>query len=85
MKNYIAGTIAALVFTAGGGAWAQEADEEVQTRFYDFSDLLIDGELLRPDGQFMTSRGGAQFQSLVQLRRSFRGEIEDAANEPALR
>jgi hypothetical protein len=77
----IVATIAA--FSISAGAFAQ--DDEVQTRFYDFSDLLIDGELLRPDGQFMTSRGGARFQSLVQLRRSFRGEIDEAAREPALR
>lgn len=74
---------AAVVFFVASDAMAQ--DDEVQTRFYDFSDLLIDGELLRPDGQFMTSRGGARFQSLVQLRRSFRSEIEEAARENTLR
>jgi len=71
-----------LVLTASS-VFAQD-DDEVQTRFYDFNDMLIDGELLQPEGMFATERGRARFDSLLSLRRSFMEEIEDAAHEEAL-
>lgn len=64
---------------------AQDAGEEgPATMFYDFNDMLIDGDLLRPDGMFANERARAQFGSLLSLRRSFMGEIEEAAHEGAL-
>ncbi len=57
---------------------------EPESRFYDFSDMLIDGELLRPDGMMATERGNAVFGSLLNLRRSFMPEIQNAATEGAL-
>lgn len=66
-------------------AHAQDAGEEgPATMFYDFNDMLIDGDLLRPDGMFANERARAQFGSLLSLRRSFIGEIEEAAHEGAL-
>ena len=56
----------------------------MQTRFYDFNDMLIDGEFQRPEGMFATERGQARFDTLLNLRRSFIDEIEEAANEDAL-
>lgn len=68
-------------------SFAQDAADESgepESRFYDFSDMLIDGELLRPDGMMATERGNAVFGSLLNLRRSFMPEIQNAATEGAL-
>ena len=82
-------TIATCLFLAttfvSFAAFAQDAEEEgPATMFYDFNDMLIDGELLRPDGMFANERGRADFGRLLSLRRSFVGEIEEAAHEGAL-
>jgi len=63
---------------------ASAQDEGADTMFYDFNDMLIDGEFQRPQGMFATERGQADFQSLLDLRRSFVDEIEEAAHETAL-
>ena len=72
----------AFVFIASR-AFAQEG-EPVDTAFYDFNDMLIDGDLQRPEGIIATERGAAVFDSLVNMRRSFIDEIEEAAHESAL-
>lgn len=82
MKRILTASMFLGVSLAASSAFAQ--DEEVQTRFYDFNDMLIDGEFQRPEGMFATERGQAQFDNLLNLRRSFIEEIEDAANEDAL-
>lgn len=69
---------------ATGSAQDEAAGEEPATMFYDFNDMLIDGELLKPDGIVATERGGAVFGRLVALRRSFIPEIEQAAHEDSL-
>lgn len=86
MRRFIVVTLFALVGLTAPGAFAQDAgaEEEVQTRFYDFNDMLIDGEFQRPEGMFATERGQARFNKLLTLRRSFIEEIEDAAHEDAL-
>ncbi|MFT6399472.1 MAG: hypothetical protein ACJAYU_004239 [Bradymonadia bacterium] len=82
MKRSITTLTFGLVTLLAASAFAQ--DDEVQTRFYDFNDMLIDGEFQRPDGMFATERGEARFDSLLNLRRSFIDEIEETASEDAL-
>jgi hypothetical protein len=65
-------------------AVAQDADEP-QTKFIDFGEMLIDGELQKPQGMFNTERGRARFQSLLSLRRSFLPDIEKASQEEGLK
>lgn len=65
-------------------AMAQDADEP-QTKFIDFGEMLIDGELQKPQGMFNTERGRARFQSLLSLRRSFLPDIEKASHEEGLK
>lgn len=87
LENAMRRVITALAFivlgTLSTSVSAQE-EEEVQTRFYDFNDMLIDGEFQRPEGMFATERGQARFDSLLSLRRSFIDEIEASAEEDAL-
>lgn len=82
MKRSITTLTFGFVTLLAASAFAQ--DDEVQTRFYDFNDMLIDGEFQRPEGMFATERGEARFDSLLNLRRSFIDEIEETASEDAL-
>ena len=82
MRNKLGVVFVMALVGLAGDAYAQ--DDEVQTRFYDFNDMLIDGEFQRPEGMFATERGQARFDSLLSLRRSFIDEIEAAAHEDAL-
>jgi hypothetical protein len=82
MKQIASLTIALAALIVAAPASSQ--DSEVQTRFYDFNDMLIDGEFQRPEGVFATERGRAQFDSLLRIRRSFLPEIKQAAEEEAL-
>jgi hypothetical protein len=82
MKNVLATLVVGALVFVGTSAMAQ--DEEVQTRFYDFNDMLIDGELQRPEGAMMSERESARFESLLDLDQSFVEEIEKGAEESAL-
>jgi hypothetical protein len=82
MKRSLSILVFGFVTVIAAAAFAQ--DDEVQTRFYDFNDMLIDGEFQRPEGMFATERGEARFDTLLNLRRSFLDEIEETAGESAL-
>jgi hypothetical protein len=65
-------------------AFAQSASDEPQTKFIDFGDMLIDGDLQKPEGMFNTERGRARFNSLLNLRRNFLQDIEQSSHEQSL-
>ena len=70
--------------TFGGQAFAQDDGEE-RTRFYDFENMLIDGEFVSPDLEHMQTQGRAQFDRLLNLQTSFIPKVEASTQEPALR
>jgi len=47
---------------------------EPKSKFYDFSEQLIDGEIKRPQGIYTDARVEAQFKRLLKLKRSFLGD-----------
>ena len=44
-----------------------------KSKFYDFSDQLIDGEIKRPTTLYMDTRQEVKFQRLLKLKRDFLG------------
>jgi len=57
---------------------AQAQTEEViykKVTVVDFGDDTIDGNLSRPDGQYLESRKRQRHQRLIKVRDSFRAEI----------
>ena len=82
MKNLLIMLLVGVLTIVGSSVMAQ--DNEVQTRFYDFNDMLIDGELQRPEGAMMSERESARFESLLNLDQSFVEEIEKGAEESEL-
>lgn len=56
-----------------------------KTRFYDFSDQLIDGEVKKPSTMYIDTRTRAKFQKLLSLKKSFRQVMIDSSKEPILK
>jgi len=52
-----------------------EAAPESRSKFYDFSDQLIDGEVKQPSALYMDFRQRVKFKRLLRLRRKFTGDI----------
>jgi len=44
-----------------------------KSKFYDFSEQLIDGEIKKPTALYMDSRQEVRFQRLLKLKRNFLG------------
>ena len=42
-----------------------------KSKFYDFGDQMIDGEIKKPTGQYVNSRERARFDRLLSLKKSF--------------
>lgn len=72
----------AFVFTSAS-AFAQDSGE-ARSKFYDFDDMLVDGQLKTPDLIKNQARGKAQFKRLLNLKKSFMPKLEESANEAAL-
>ena len=67
--------------TAGAGAPAGKEKE----KFYNFDDLLIDGEYKKPNALLFTGRDKVKFDRLLKLRKSFIPVILTSDKERALR
>jgi hypothetical protein len=84
MKRTLFVVFFALSLALSGQAFAQDDGEE-RTRFYDFENMLIDGEFVSPDLEHMQTQGRAQFDRLLNLQTSFIPKVEESAAEPSLR
>jgi hypothetical protein len=63
-------------------ALAQEGD--TKSKFYNFDDMLIDGQLKTPDMLKTQAREKAKFKRLLSLKKSFLPKIRETAEEQAL-
>ena len=73
-----------LVATVALGTPAFGQDEGTRTKFYDFEDMLIDGELKSPDMLKAQAREKAKFKRLLDLKKSFLPKVRESAEERAL-
>jgi hypothetical protein len=56
-------------------------EEPKKVKSYDFTGDEIDGELVRPDGDFLDTRKFANHTSLIRLRTNFIKEILKSAED----
>jgi hypothetical protein len=73
----LAGPLSALA--QGKGKPAKEEPKKVKS--YDFTGDEIDGELVKPDGDFLNTRKFASHTSLIRLRKEFIKEILKSAED----
>jgi hypothetical protein len=77
MRRLTLWVVAALltVGVAGGTASAQKkpkaGGEDLKSKFYDFSDQLIDGEIKKPTALYTDARQKVRFDRLMRLKKSF--------------
>ena len=78
----------ALILSAPGSADAQKKKkgddapaENQKVKTYDFSGDDIDGDLIKPDGEFVDTRNFAKHTSLIRIRKEFIKEILKSAED----
>lgn len=80
MKKVIILTIVLFAFV--GDASAKGKDK---SRFYDFSDQMINGEIKKPATIYIDTRTRAKFEKLLRLKRSFIKALILTSKEPILK
>ena len=65
-------------------AVAQESSES-KTRFYNFDDLLIDGQYKKPQVLFTDARQKVKFDRLLKLKKDFLPKLRATAKDASLR
>ncbi len=52
-----------------------------KSKFYDFSDQLIDGQIQKPTALYTDARDRVKFERLLKLKKSFLPQLYDTAKE----
>ena len=52
-----------------------------RSKFYDFSEQLIDGEIRKPQALYTNSRAKVKFERLLRLKRSFLPDLMETAKQ----
>lgn len=85
MRKILASVVfASFVVGFGGVALAQGTGPKVEYKkktVYDFDDDLVEGELQRPDGEYIDTRGKAKHSSLIKIRENFIPEMLKSAED----
>jgi len=89
MSSKLLSLFAGLALLAVGGvAVAQKApppagaDVSYKSKtVYDFDDDVVEGDLVRPDGEFVDSRKAAKHSSLIKIRENFIPEMLKSAED----
>ena len=56
-----------------------------KTKFYNFEDLLINGEYKKPKSLWIDARQKAKFERLLKLKKDFLPNLKNTAKDPSLR
>lgn len=78
--GFVLGAGLALAQEAGPAGTAPDVTYKKKT-VYDFDDDLVEGELMRPDGEFIDSRRKAKHSSLIKIRENFIPEMLKSAED----
>jgi hypothetical protein len=84
MRTIFAALIATAVFSVGATAFAQDSDKKTEYKkktSYDFEDDVVEGELLKPEGDFVGSRAKTKQSSLIKIREDFVPEMVKSVND----
>lgn len=56
-----------------------------KTKFYNFDDLLINGEYKKPQILYTDSRQKIKFEKLLKLKKDFLPKLKSTSKDPSLR
>jgi len=83
VKNYLIFCLFCL-FSASG-ALASPKSPDTKTKFYDFDDLLINGQYRKPQVLYIDSREKLRFERLLKLKKDFLPKLKNTQKDPSLR
>ena len=56
-----------------------------KTKFYDFDDLLINGEYKKPQIMYNDTQSKVKFEKLLKLKKDFLPKLKNTQKDPTLR
>lgn len=62
---------------------AKESGEK--SKFYDFSDMMIDGDFKKPEMMSVRDKKSARFKRMFQLKRSFIPVLKESHRDDAIK
>jgi len=71
----------ALVILTCSLSRAAPPKKDVKSKFYDFSEQLIDGQIKRPTALYTSAREAARFDRLLKLKKSFLRKLYETSKE----
>jgi hypothetical protein len=88
MRTLFIALVASVAFSVGATAFAQDSGEKSngKTEYkkktsYDFEDDVVEGELLKPEGDFVGTRTKTKQSSLIKIREDFVPEMVKSVND----
>lgn len=75
----------AFVVCAQTAVAAKPPAKSGKVKFYNFDELLIDGEIKKPKGILISPRGRVKFGRLLKLKKSFIPRLMETAKDPTLK
>lgn len=70
-----------MVLLCGPSMVSAETKPPSKSKFYDFSEQLIDGEIRKPQALYTNSRAKVKFERLLRLKRSFLPDLMETAKQ----
>lgn len=80
MKKLVLAMAVAAFVTSGFAARAA-AEDKVKSKFYDFGEMLIDGEIKKPTALYTDARQKVKFDRLLKLKRSFMPALMESSKD----
>lgn len=84
MKPFLNVLVVFLALVSLSGLAVAQEGGEVKEKFYNFDDMLIDGDFKKPQGEFIEGRKKAKFDRTLKLKKSFLPKIQETTREDAL-
>ncbi len=85
MRCAIVLSLLALPATGFAQAEGGGGGDDVKTKFYNFDDLLIDGQYKKPQVLYTDARQKVKFERLLKLKKDFLPKLKATAKDATLR
>ena len=74
-----------MIFSILSFASSAFAQDDTKTKFYNFDDLLINGEYQKPTVMYTDTKQKVKFEALLSLKKQFIKRLKDTAKDSSLR
>jgi len=81
MKKFIGLLFLILLFSTSAIAKPPQKNKNVRSKFYDFNEQLIDGQIRKPTALYINTREKAKFKRLLRLKKSFLPQLFKTSKE----